>query len=379
MTAGGTPPGGCGGRLVAGAAAEHADRGVRSVGTPRRWRIGTRRSALALAQAEWVAAWLRASGQGAVELVTLVTAGDRLQAQPPVAAVAGGRGIFVQELEAALLEGRVDLCVHSAKDVPPELAEGLALVAFPRRADPRDALVAPAGWTVAGMPQGARVGTGSPRRALQLREMRPDVVLVPLRGNVDTRLRRQAAGDYDALVLAAAGLERLGFLNKASELISPEIMLPAAGQGALAIEARAGDAAVRRALSALDDGPTRAAVLAERAVLAALGGGCSAPAGALAVFAEGRLALHAVLAGAASGRVRRCALDTAWPDGTVAGDDAWALAQGLGGRVAAALLADGGEALLREAADTADGAGGAAVGRGGGGQATGDVAAAPRG
>lgn len=349
------------------------------MGTPRRWRIGTRRSALALAQAEWVAAWLRASGQGAVELVTLVTAGDRLQAQPPVAAVAGGRGIFVQELEAALLEGRVDLCVHSAKDVPPELAEGLALVAFPRRADPRDALVAPAGWTVAGMPQGARVGTGSPRRALQLREMRPDVVLVPLRGNVDTRLRRQAAGDYDALVLAAAGLERLGFLNKASELISPEIMLPAAGQGALAIEARAGDAAVRRALSALDDGPTRAAVLAERAVLAALGGGCSAPAGALAVFAEGRLALHAVLAGAASGRVRRCALDTAWPDGTVAGDDAWALAQGLGGRVAAALLADGGEALLREAADAADGAGGAAVGRGGGGQATGDVAAAPRG
>ncbi len=321
---------------------------ARRGGVARTWRVGTRRSALALVQARAVAEWLRARAGDAVELVEVTTTGDRLREQNPAAG--GGRGVFVKQLDAALLDGRVDLCVHSAKDVPPEIPEGLCIAAFPARGDPRDALVAPCGWTLASMPEGARVGTGSPRRALQLLRRRPDVRVLPLRGNVDSRLARQAAGDFDALVLAAAGLERLGAAGAAAERIDSEVMVPAAGQGALAVETRADAAGLLALLAPLDDLPTAAAVLAERAVLAALGGGCSAPAGALAVAGVGTLRLTAMLGGIRSGRVRQVALACPLDSGTW-GERSWlrAAAEALGRRAAAGLLAGGGEVLLREA------------------------------
>lgn len=286
-----------------------------------------------------------------VELVEVVTTGDLLQEQNPAAV--GGRGAFVKELDAALLDGRVDLCVHSAKDVPPELPAGLALAAFPPRADPRDALVAPLGWTVAGMPPGARVATGSPRRVLQLRALRPDVRVLPLRGNVDSRLARRQAGHCDALVLAAAGLDRLGRSAVIAERIDPQHMVPAAGQGALAVAARADDAPALSALAALDDAATAFAVHAERAVLAALGGGCSAPAGALVapVDGGGRVRLLAGLMGLRSGRVRRVSLEEALDGRTLADPQCLrARAQALGHAAAQELLRDGGRDLLAEAA-----------------------------
>jgi len=248
-------------------------------------RVGTRRSALAMAQASGVADALRACGHG-VELVGVTTHGDRSAREGVPLADAGGMGVFVAELRLRLLAGEVDLVVHSLKDLPTAPADGLVIAAIPPREDPRDALVSHGGRGLADLPSGARVGTGSPRRAAQLRAARPDLDVQPLRGNVDTRLRKVSEGDLDAVVVAAAGLSRLGRLDEASELLEPAAMLPAPGQGALAVECRTADldpqSRLGRAISSLDDAATRAAVTAERALLAELEAGCTAPVGALA-------------------------------------------------------------------------------------------------
>jgi hydroxymethylbilane synthase len=247
-------------------------------------RLGTRRSALALAQAGAVADALRAAGHE-VELVEVVTEGDRSTAE---LSEIGGTGVFVTELRQRLLSGEVDLAVHSLKDLPTAQPDGITLAAVPLRADPRDALVARDGHGLTDLPAGARVATGSPRRAAQLHGLGLDLDIVPIRGNVDTRLRRVADGDVDAVVLAAAGLRRLGRLEAATEILDPGQMLPAPGQGALAVECRSDDAAERAALAeALDDATSRAAVGAERALLAMLEAGCSAPVGALADVSTG--------------------------------------------------------------------------------------------
>jgi hydroxymethylbilane synthase len=242
-------------------------------------RLGTRRSALALAQSEQVAGVLRGNGHD-VEFVEVVTAGDRsAEALQQI----GGTGVFVAELREQLRRGEVDIAVHSLKDLPTIPADDLVVAAVPQRADPRDALVTRDGLRLDQLPAGSRVGTGSPRRAAQLRGLGFDLDVVPIRGNVDTRLRKVADGEYDAVVVAAAGLARLGRLDEAAELLDPGQILPAPGQGALAVECRAGDTELVTALTKLlDDAVTRAAVTAERSLLAALEAGCTAPVGALA-------------------------------------------------------------------------------------------------
>lgn len=247
-------------------------------------RLGTRRSALALAQAQSVAETLRADGHD-VRLVEVVTDGDRSAA---ALTTLGGTGVFVAELRQRLLVGEIDLAVHSLKDLPTADADGLVVAAIPPRADPRDALVSREGLTLGELAPGAVVGTGSPRRAAQLRAAGFGLSVVPIRGNVDTRLRKVADGDVDAVVVAAAGLARLGRLDEAAEILDPTQMLPAPGQGALAVECRADDEALRATLAALlDDSASRAAATSERIVLARLEAGCSAPVGALADVAEG--------------------------------------------------------------------------------------------
>ncbi len=253
-------------------------------------RLGTRRSALALVQSEWVADQIRRASGLAVELVEVTTQGDVSAA--PLTSL-GGTGVFVSALREALVSGAVDLAVHSLKDLPTQAAVGVQIAAVPRRADPRDALVA-RGATLATLPVGARVGTGSPRRAAQLKLVRPDLAIVDLRGNVDTRIRRVQDGELDAVVLAVAGLTRLGREDVIDDVLDPQVMLPAPGQGALAVEARtsvlADDdprrPALETSLRALDDVSTHACVIAERAVLSALEVGCAAPVGALAVIDE---------------------------------------------------------------------------------------------
>jgi hydroxymethylbilane synthase len=241
-------------------------------------RIGTRRSALALAQSGAVADDLRAAGHQ-VELVEIVTEGDR---SASAVTHLGSTGVFVAELRQRLLDSDVDLAVHSYKDLPTQPADGIALAAVPQRADPRDALVSHSGEVLAELPNGTRVGTGSPRRAAQLRALGFGLQVEPIRGNVDTRLRRVADGDFDAVVVAAAGLQRLGRLDEASEILDPGQMLPAPAQGALAIECRAADTALIDALAGLlDDATSRSLVAAERSLLATLEAGCSAPVGAL--------------------------------------------------------------------------------------------------
>ncbi|HVX68266.1 MAG TPA: hydroxymethylbilane synthase [Mycobacteriales bacterium] len=246
-------------------------------------RLGTRRSALALAQSGLVAATLRAAGHS-VEMVELTTQGDTSS----VAVADLGTGVFVNELRRALLAGEIDLAVHSLKDLPTAAAADVALAAVPRRADPRDALVARDGATLGELPSGARVGTGSPRRAAQLRALGYGLEIVAIRGNVDTRIGKVASGDLDGVVVAMAGLDRLGRRDVVTEALDPVQVLPAPGQGALAVECRAGDVDLAAALvAALDDPMTRAAVTAERTVLARLEAGCTAPVGALADVAIG--------------------------------------------------------------------------------------------
>ena len=261
-------------------------------------RIATRGSPMALYQAGLVRDRLRAAhaelaGDGAVELVPLRTTGDRVQDRR--LAEIGGKGLFTKEIEEALLDRRVDLAVHSLKDVETALPGGLEIACVLRRDDPRDALVSRRGAGLAELPQGARVGTASLRRRAQLLRQRPDLAILPVRGNVDTRLGKLAAGEFDALVLALCGLERLGNAAVASEILSPEQMLPAVGQGALAVECRGADDAVRRLLAPLNDPASAACVAAERAMLAALDGSCRTPIAGLATIDGDRLTLQALL------------------------------------------------------------------------------------
>ena len=253
-------------------------------------RIGTRGSPLALTQAAMVRVCLAAAHGLAperIEIRTIKTTGDAIRDRP--LSELGGKGLFTKEIEEALLDGRAHLAVHSLKDLPTELPEGLVLAAIPEREDPRDAMV---GRTLANLPLGAKVGTSSLRRAAQLRQLRPDLQVESIRGNLDTRLRKLDEGQYDAILLAAAGLKRLGWGDRIAEILSPEQMCPAVGQGALAIEARAGFEGV----AMLDHADTRTAVLAERGVLGALGGGCQVPIGAYATVSEGRVHILAIVA-----------------------------------------------------------------------------------
>lgn len=257
-------------------------------------RLGTRRSALAMAQSRLVADAVTATSGRPVELVEVVTEGDR---SARALTTFGGSGVFVTALRDRLLAGDVDLAVHSLKDLPTAPAPGLLLAAVPTREDPRDVLVARDGAGLADLPTGARVGTGSPRRAAQLRALGLGLDVVAIRGNVDTRLRLVADGEVDAVVLARAGLARLGRLAEATEVLDPLLMLPAPGQGALAVECRDGDDDTAAVLAALDDADARAAVTAERALLATLEAGCSAPVGALADVVEGDEGLEVFLRG----------------------------------------------------------------------------------
>jgi len=243
-------------------------------------RIGSRGSQLALWQANHIAGLLRGQGH-AVVIEIIKTTGDRMQEVTfaQVGAMTGSKGMFTKEIEEALAAGRVDLAVHSLKDLPTELPEPFALAATPPRADPRDVFVSPHNENLAALAAGARVGTSSQRRRAQLKALRPEVEAVEFRGNVDTRLRKLAEGQVDAILLAAAGLDRLGRADWVRERLNPKDFCPAAGQGALGIETRKNDAATIAAVAFLDDADTRFAVTAERAALAALGGGCQVPIG----------------------------------------------------------------------------------------------------
>ncbi|MEI5676020.1 MULTISPECIES: hydroxymethylbilane synthase [unclassified Nocardioides] len=296
-------------------------------------RVGTRASLLATTQAGHVAELIRTRLGREAELVEIATDGDRSQAAGTPLTAVGGTGVFVGALRDALLRGEVDVAVHSLKDLPTYPADGIALAAVPGREDPRDVVVARDGLTLGELPVGSRVGTGSPRRAAQLHALGLGLDVVGVRGNVDTRIGKVRSGEYDAVVLARAGLARIGRLEEATEVLDPLQMLPAPGQGALGVECRSDDA-LAADLAVLDDPRARAAVEAERAVLATLEGGCSAPIGALAEVAEGDDGDEIW--------VRAIALS---PDGALAvrmsasGDPADAV--GVGNRLAAEMLADG--------------------------------------
>ncbi|MTD13150.1 hydroxymethylbilane synthase [Nakamurella sp. YIM 132087] len=304
---------------------------------PSALRIGTRGSALALAQSGMIGEQLSALIGVPAELVTIRTEGDVNMA--PLTGI-GGTGVFVSAVRDALLAGEVDLVVHSLKDLPTAPAAGIALGAVPPRESPADALVARDGLTFAGLPAGATVGTGSPRRAAQIRHARPDLDIRPLRGNIDTRVGRVHSGDLDAVVLAAAGLRRIGRVDEITDDLS-EVMLPAPAQGALAVECRLEDrqsAWFASALAAVDDPASRAEVTAERNLLSHLEAGCSAPVGARAVVAGPSLTLHGVV------------MDTEARHrfhGTVSGDAGDAAR--IGRRLAEQLLADGAATALTAA------------------------------
>jgi hydroxymethylbilane synthase len=295
-------------------------------------RVATRGSALALAQARSVADRLAANGIR-VEVVAMRTEGDRL-AEARLAVV-GGKGLFVREIEEALLRGDVDVAVHSLKDLPAELPAGLTLAAFPERADARDVLVARRPLRFAELPPGAVLGTSSPRRRALALALRPDLRVEPIRGNVDTRLRKLEAGDYDAIVLAAAGLARLGVTPRHVESLAPERFVPAVGQGVLAVEGRLDDARTLSALRALDHEPTRICAAAERAFLGRLGASCVTPMAAHARLAGGRVVLDALVASEDGRTVLRESADGA-PERP----------ETLGVRVADALLARGAAAVV---------------------------------
>jgi hydroxymethylbilane synthase len=266
-------------------------------------RIGSRGSQLALWQANHIAEALRALGHE-VSIEIIRTTGDRMQ--NIAFASVGAKGMFTREIEEALLAGSIDLAVHSLKDLPTELDERFALAAIPRREDPRDVLVSERYADFDALPLGAVVGTSSLRRQAQLRARRPDLTYIEFRGNVDTRLSKLVQGKADAIILAAAGLERLQKTAVIRERFAPEVLCPAPGQGALAIECRAGDEAMHAALQPLEDPDTRLAITAERRCLAALGGGCLVPIGAYCHRAGDELSLRAVVA-SADGRQMICA------------------------------------------------------------------------
>ena len=258
-------------------------------------RIGTRGSKLALRQSEWVKEKIEAEHPDLrVELIRIKTTGDKILDSP--LSLIGGKGLFVKEIEDALLTQRVDLAVHSMKDVPAELPDRLFLSAFPEREDPADALISAAGQTLKQLPKGARIGTSSLRRGAQLLHIRPDLRLVPLRGNVDTRLRKLESGDFHAIILATAGLRRLGLSGRITETISFDEVLPAVGQGALGLEVRRDDEQTVNLLAFLDHEPTKIAVSAERAFLKELEGGCQVPIAGLARLDGTRLHFEGMVA-----------------------------------------------------------------------------------
>lgn len=286
--------------------------------------IGTRGSALARRQVELVTEALRARDASAqIEAVTVQTEGDR-RTDVSLEKM-GGQGVFVKEIEARLLQGEIDIAVHSLKDMPAEMPDGLTIAAVLPRADARDALAARDGLELAALPAGARVGTDSSRRAMQLLALRPDIEIVSIRGNVDTRLGKVESGEYDGVVLAAAGLERLGLLQRATQIFTLRELLPSVGQGVLAVQCRADDAELVAYLATLDDANTRVAVTAERAFLRTLGAGCRFPVGAYATVEGENMRLDALLAGG-DGKPHRS--DAKGP-ATAAERLGWALAQAL--------------------------------------------------
>jgi hydroxymethylbilane synthase len=295
-----------------------------------RLRIGSRGSQLALWQANHIATLLRGRGHE-VEISIIKTTGDKI-ADVPLAKV-GTKGMFTKEIEEALAAGRVDLAVHSLKDMPTEMAPGFEIAAVPKRDDPRDVFCSSKYASIEAVPKEARVGTSSLRRQAQLKALRPDLDIHPLRGNVDTRLAKLEAGEYDAIILAAAGLNRLGKTDLIKEIIPAEVMCPAAGQGALAVEVRAGDTATLELLSFLDDSDARTTTTCERALLGRMGGGCQVPIGALAEVRNGSLHLQAVVASPDGSRVLR---------ESGGGEDPVQL----GASVGDALLRRGGKAIL---------------------------------
>jgi hydroxymethylbilane synthase len=268
-----------------------------------RLRIGTRGSALALWQANHIADRLAQIHGVETELIRIRTSGDRMQNAPvaqinqlmneQIGSESGGKGIFIKELEDALLAGTIDLAVHSMKDVPTEIPDGLVFPAITRREDPRDCLISRTGRSLKGLPAGARVGTSSLRRQAQLRANRGDLEALDLRGNVDTRIKKLDAGEFDAIVLAVAGVNRLGATSRVTQVMNADVMLPAVGQGALGIETRAADEHTRALVETLDDSDSRACVTAERALLHELQGGCQVPLGAWAQLRGGELHIEA--------------------------------------------------------------------------------------
>ena len=298
--------------------------------------IGTRSSKLALWQADYVEAKLREKyPELHVVQKRMTTKGDRVL-DAPLAKI-GGKGLFTKELEQSMLAGEIDLAVHSLKDMPTELPEGLVLAAVTERFDPGDAVVSPRYQTLANLPQGAKVGTSSLRRRAQLLAKRPDLEIVSLRGNVNTRLKKLEEENFDAIILAVAGLKRLGFHDRITEVLPREICLPAVGQGALAIEARADDEATLSLIAFLDAAATRAAARAERAFLARVEGGCQVPVGVYAEAADEALEMEAVIASIDGERLYRkkkagSALD----------------AEKIGRALAEELLAMGGKEILQE-------------------------------
>jgi hydroxymethylbilane synthase len=301
----------------------------------RHLRIGTRGSLLAKWQAEFVRKQLFAGAGVEAEIIIIKTSGDKLQGAP--LSQIGGKGIFIKELEEALLEETIDLAVHSVKDVPTDTPSRLMFPAVCRREDVRDCLVGANGATLASLRTGTRVGTGSLRRQAQLRRLRPDLDVRDLRGNVDTRLRKVESGEYEAVMLSKAGLDRLGWSARITETMSPEVFLPAVGQGAIAVECRLKDTEAAELVGGLDDAESRTAIIAERALLSALHGGCQVPLGAWARIERGELVMEACV----------CSIDgvqyikqraTAAPE----------KAAELGGHMATLLMEAGAQSILEE-------------------------------
>jgi hydroxymethylbilane synthase len=293
-------------------------------------RIGSRGSQLALWQANHISALLRASGHE-VEIEIIHTTGDKIT--DVALAKVGTKGMFTKEIEEALAAGHVDLAVHSLKDLPTELPKGFEIAAITERQDPRDAFCSRHYSKIEDLPKGARVGTSSLRRQAQLKAIRPDLDVHPLRGNVDTRLRKLEQGDYDAIILASAGLKRLGKTELIKQIIPAEIMCPAAGQGALGIEIREGDTKTRELLAFLNDYNARAATTCERALLNSLGGGCQVPIGAFAEVCDGKLHLESIVADPDGTKLLRDSRDGSDP-------------VRLGNEAGASLLKRGGDAIL---------------------------------
>lgn len=292
----------------------------------RKLTVATRKSSLALAQARaWIAALHEARPGLDVEELHVTTTGDRIQDRS--LSEIGGKGLFIKEIEQAVIENRAQLAVHSMKDVPAELMDGLVIGCIPRREDARDVAVTRSGLPLTELPPGSRVGTSSLRRSVQLLAWRPDLVIVPLRGNVDTRLQRCAEGSVDAVILARAGLVRLGRSEAVTEILDPEVCVPAVGQGALGIELRADDASTLSLLAPLHDIESAVAVAAERGVMHAVGGSCQVPLGAHATRVEDDLLLCAVLAEPDGSRLRRRSTRTRWP---IDEREAWAVGSSLG-------------------------------------------------